>query len=119
MNNFITLVAGKPHSARKHRITQEDTHCKSRECRITEKGNDGSYCVEIEVQIRADRGTISPELKPPMEQVYGPESISAADGVSHIKHGVHKEYEMHATINLELSQPQSQKSNKPDVMNLG
>ena len=37
LNKLITHVSGKPHSTRKYRTTQEDTHCKSRECRAAEK----------------------------------------------------------------------------------
>lgn len=71
------------------------------------------------MHIKADRVSTSSEQKSPLEQVYGPGSISAGDGVRHIKQGTSRGYDINAPMNLELSQPQSQKRNEPDVVNLG
>ncbi|KAI3445813.1 hypothetical protein Pfo_002478 [Paulownia fortunei] len=53
------------------------------------------------------------------KKVYGPGGTSEVNRVSHLTHGINNEYDLHAPINLELSQPLNQKNNAPNVMKLG
>lgn len=52
-------------------------------------------------------------------QVYSPGGVSEVNRVSHITRGINIDYELGAPIDLELSQPQNQKTNAPNVINLG
>ncbi|KAK6156752.1 hypothetical protein DH2020_011000 [Rehmannia glutinosa] len=54
-----------------------------------------------------------------MKKVYGPGGPSEVNRISHIANGINIEYDLHAPINLELSQPLNQKNNAPNVMKLG
>ncbi|KAL1564592.1 Agamous-like MADS-box protein agl16 [Salvia divinorum] len=78
----------------------------------------GNLIQQENIELRKKKHVVSQENAVLQKKVYGPESISAVNGVNHITHGVHKEYDVNSPINLELSQSQSQNRKKPDV-NLG
>ncbi|KAI3445815.1 hypothetical protein Pfo_002480 [Paulownia fortunei] len=86
---------------------------------IQELNQKGNLIQQENIELHRKINLVREENAELQEKVYGPRGKSEVNRVSHITHGINIEYDLHAPINLELSQPQNQKSNTPEVMNLG
>ncbi|KAL0335035.1 UNVERIFIED_CONTAM: MADS-box transcription factor 27 [Sesamum radiatum] len=79
----------------------------------------GSLIHQENIELHKKINLVRQENAELQKKVYGPGGRSEENRVTHITHGISKEYDLHAPINLELSQPQNEKSDVPDVMKLG
>ncbi|KAK4401798.1 Agamous-like MADS-box protein [Sesamum angolense] len=86
---------------------------------IKELNLKGSLIHQENIELHKKINLVRQENAELQKKVYGPGGRSEENRVTHITHGINKEYDLHAHINLELSQPQNEKSDVPDVMKLG
>ncbi|KAK4438078.1 MADS-box transcription factor 27 [Sesamum alatum] len=86
---------------------------------IKELNLKGSLVHQENIELHKKINLVRQENAELQKKVYGPGGISEENRVTHITHGINKEYDLHAPINLELSQPQNEKSDPPNEMKLG
>ncbi|KAL0422454.1 UNVERIFIED_CONTAM: Agamous-like MADS-box protein [Sesamum latifolium] len=86
---------------------------------IKELNLKGSLIHQENIELHKKINLVRQENAELQKKVYGPGDINEENRLTHMTHGINKEYDLHAPINLELSQPQNEKSDTPDVMKLG
>ncbi|KAL2476832.1 K-box domain-containing protein [Forsythia ovata] len=83
---------------------------------IKELNRKGSLIHQENIELYKKVDLVRQENAELRRKVYGSENIDEANRVSHITDGINNEYDLHAPINLQLSQPQTQKNNTPTIM---
>ncbi|KAL8554875.1 hypothetical protein ACS0TY_002882 [Phlomoides rotata] len=78
----------------------------------------GNFIQQENIELHKKIDRIRQENAGLQKKVNGPGGISEENRLCHIGHGTNNVYDIHAPTNLQLSQPQYQKSNTPEVMNL-
>ncbi|KAL3843802.1 hypothetical protein ACJIZ3_001205 [Penstemon smallii] len=85
---------------------------------IKELNQKGNLIHQENIELHKKVNLVRQENTELQKKVYGPGVVSEANCASHITLGI-SEYSTHSPINLELSQPQYQKSDTANVMKLG
>ncbi|KAK6135648.1 hypothetical protein DH2020_030613 [Rehmannia glutinosa] len=86
---------------------------------IEELNLKGNMIQQENIELHKKINLVREENAQLQKKVYGPGGPSEVNRISHIANGINIEYDLHAPINLELSQPLNQKNNAPNVMKLG
>ncbi|CAA2965160.1 MADS-box transcription factor 23-like [Olea europaea subsp. europaea] len=83
---------------------------------MKELNRKGSLIHQENIELRKKLDLVCQENAELRRKVYSSENIDEANRVSHINNGINNEYDLHGPLNLQLSQPQTQKEKTPTIM---